>query len=270
MTTSSWRLTVEEIAFLISMRNQPAIAQGTMRVQLGPLTKENIEGRLYAAGHSLIARGELAVAADGSIHVGEDMALLTDILLDSPHSLRFTRTYRNAELLLTYHFYRGAIYEHRLVQGVVHEIEAVANSAAVAVGGVAFFGLDEASIAAQAETTASCEIDAAVWNELSVQNEYPQLIAKVRALTVLNGAGEWLAQDLLSANYRGTVLWVSYTEDKQPISDHGFLVLNAPQRTWLVEPKQAVTGDATAEIVQVQLCNADILKAKVQELCQLA
>ena len=270
MSTPSWRLTVEEIALLMSLHGQKEAAKELLQYQLGPVGKENVQGRLYAAGHSLIAGGELAVAADGSIHVGEDMALLTDILLDSPHSLRFTRTYRNAELLLTYHFYRGVIYEHRLVQGVVHEIEAVADSTAVAAGGVAFFALNDGPVAASAGTAVPCEIDAAAWNELSIETEYPQLVAKVRALTPLNGAGELLAQDLLSANYRGTVLWISYTEDKQPISDHGFLVLNAPQRTWLVEPKQAVTGDATAEIVQLRLCNAEIFKAKVQELCQLA
>ena len=42
MTTSSWRLTVEEIAFLLSLRQQSELAQSLLRAQLGPLTKENV------------------------------------------------------------------------------------------------------------------------------------------------------------------------------------------------------------------------------------
>lgn len=262
MSTSSWRLTVEEIALLLSLRKQPEMAQEVLRAQLGPLTKENVEGRLYAAGHTLIARGEMAVAADGSIHVGEDMALLADILIDVPHSLRYTRTYRNAELLLTYHFYQGAVYEHRLSQGVVHEIELVAGSEAVAAGGVQFFGLTDAPI----PPFAPVEMGAEVWGELSAQQEYPALVSKVRGLGSLNGFADSLAADLLAADYRGTVLWVDYTADKQPVSDHGFLLLHTAQRTWLIEPRQTDTGG----VVRLQLCNAPTFMAKVQELCQIA
>ena len=262
MTTNSWRLTVEEMALLLSLRKQPELAQELLRAQLGPLTKENVEGRLYAAGHTLMARGELAVAADGSIHVGEDLDLLANILLDAAHSLRYTRSYRNAELLLTYHFYQDAIYEHQIEQGVVHEIKRVADVEAVAAGGVTFFGLTEASPGAFAPV----EIAADVWSELSAPQEYPQLVAKARALGTLNGSAEWLARDLMAANYRGAALWIAYTEDKQPVSDHGFLLLNAPQRTWLVEPRQTEAG----AVVRLQLCNAPLFTAKVQELCQIA
>lgn len=260
MTTSYWRLTVEEIAFLMSLRQQPQLAQDLLRTQLGPLTQENVEGRLFAAAHTLIARDELAVAAGGSIHMSERLALLANILLDAPHSLRYMRAYRNAELLLTYHFYGGAIYEHRLEQGLVHEIQVVAGSEAVAAAGVAFFGLNDAS----APRFAPVEIAADVWSELSAQQEYPVLAAQARSLGVLNGSAEWLATDLLAAAYRGTVLWVHYNEDKQPVSDQGFLLLHAPERTWLIEPQQAEAGD----VVRLQLCNAPLFTAKVQELCQ--
>ncbi len=262
MSTSVWRLTVEEIALLMSLRKQPELAQELLQAQLGPLTKENVEGRLYAAGHTLIARDELAVAVDGSIHIGEEMTLLTQILLDAPHSLRYTRSYRNADLLLTYHFYQGVIYEHRLVQGVVHEIEAVADSDKAVASGIQFFGLDDANMGASLPV----EIDAEVWNELSAQKDYPQLVGALRSLGTLNGNSEWLAADLLSASYRGTVLWVAYTQDKQPVSDHGFLMLGAPQRTWLIEPKQLEAG----AVMQLQQCSASLFAMKVKQLCLLA
>jgi hypothetical protein len=60
-------------------------------------------------------------------------------------------------------------------------------------------------------------------------------------------------------------LWIGYTADKQPVSDHGFLLLNAPQRTWLIEPGQTDAG----AFVRLQLCNAPLFATKVQELCQL-
>jgi hypothetical protein len=266
MTTAFWRLTVEEIALLLSLRGEPTLAQDLLRAQLGAMSQENVEGRLYAAGHALISRGELAVAADGSIHVGEQMARLTDILLDAPCSLRFTRSYRNAELLLTYHFYQGAIYEHRLVQGVVHEIEAVAGVDAVVTGGLVFFGLTVQAGGAADTQPSPVEIGADTWNQLMAQQEYPALRQMMRGVAALNGRGEWLAKDLISADYRGTVLWITYTADKQPVSDHGFLLLKAPERTWLVEPKRTETGESVA----LQLGSASLFTEKVKELCQLA
>ena len=232
MSTNEFFLSVEEVAMTLSIIGQPKEAHALMVAQLGKIGQEEARVRLLTAGHTLMARGYLSLDLEGRAHLSEPLARVVHVLAQADYTIRYNRSYRDADFSLAFHFDAENIFAHRLEQGVVHHITEVSNVEDVIQGGLGFFGIAEVP-------PFSCPI-AEVSRELLDQiKDDPAHAVIHRRLTHAGVPAETcdlLAEDLSNTQYRGSVMRVEYDENNTPVSDRGLLVLRGPERLWLLRP----------------------------------
>ncbi|MCB9120423.1 MAG: hypothetical protein M9936_02490 [Caldilinea sp.] len=231
-----WRLTTEEIALLLSLTGRPELAQSFLLEEIdSSLTQIQVRERLMSATHSLLASQHAAVTSDGRILLEADMAVIADVLVHVPYSLRLTRTYHNAEFNQTYHWGERQIIAHWLEQGVVHCFEFVDDLPAVAKVATEFF-VDGASTS---DGEASLLLDDAVFQQIMTLTDNQDLQRQLNGVSFSDsGAAEMFAVDVIRPKFRGSVLLVRYPTDNPPIANDGFLLLAGENRLWLIEPNQ--------------------------------
>lgn len=230
MERSDFCLSVEEVALAVSMAGQPEVAHGLMMAQLGTMPQEEVRARLRAAGHSLLARGWLAMDAQGEMHLADPLTRIARVLSRADFSIRYSRSHRNAELALTFHFGEEGIFAHRLEQGVVHHIVEVQDTDAVIQGGLEFY--EVANV--HPFNVSSVEVPQDVLDAAKDEGHAGPVLKKLKAAGVPEETRTLLAEDLVGVQYRGAILRVEYGEDNTPRSDRGLLVLRGPERLWLM------------------------------------
>jgi hypothetical protein len=83
-------LTTEELSLSFSLLGQPEAGRSLMVTQLGEMSEAEARARLMAAGHSLIARGGMALGPEGPV-LNEDLARAVGLLLRADFSVRYSR-----------------------------------------------------------------------------------------------------------------------------------------------------------------------------------
>lgn len=272
-----WRLTTEEIALLLSFTGHPELGQVFLASESEALLSQTqIQERLISATHSLLAAQHAAVSADGRILLGSDLAVIAGALTHVPYSMRLTRSYRNVEINLTYHFAEQQIIAHWLEQGVVHCFEFIKDRLSVADAATEFL-MSEVSVSDEGR---SFSIEDAAFDGILMpaNNREPEQqfgIAQASGSTT-----RMFASDTVAPRFRGSVLLVQYPSDSPPVANAGFLLLAGKTRLWLIEPnpsqKQVVLTTIGAlllrEKIQTLLHTATVLEASqgVQGNAQLA
>lgn len=225
-------LSVEELALAMSLVGRPESGHNLMAAQLGAMKQEEARIRLLTAGHSLMARGWLAMDAQGTMHLADSVARVARVLSRADFSIRYGRAHQNAEFSLAFHFGEGGIFAHRIEQGVVHHIAEVYDRDTVIQGGMDFLEVSQAHPFTCPSVTLPYNLLAEVKDERDVSS----ILQRLRAATVPQETGVLLAEDLYNARYRGSVLRVEYDENNVPRSDRGLLILRGPERLWLLLP----------------------------------
>jgi len=230
---ATFRLSVEEVAVALSLIGKPGLGHDLLAAQLGTtLSQDEIRARLLAAGHSLISRGYMAVTQEGAVGLADDLARVTRVLAQADFSIRYSRSDPAAEMLLTYHAGEGGFFEHRLEQGVVHNITEVENADAIIGGGLDFFE------AAQASDFSFSPVDVpgSLLDEVKDTKEWLMVSRRLTDCGIADDAAELLAEDLVDATYRGSALRVDYDAHGVTTSNRGFLLLQGHERLWILRP----------------------------------
>jgi hypothetical protein len=189
-----------------------------------------------------MARGYLSMDTEGNVHLTEPIARIARILTRADHTLRYSRSYRNADLLLAFHFDEQDTFAHRLEQGVIHHITQVSGQEAALQGGLDFFNLAEA----RPFTCPAAVISQELLDQIKDDPAYVVIQRRLTHAGVPTETCDPLTEDLSNTRYRGSILRVEYDENNAPTSDRGLLVLRGPERLWLGHPfsregKQYVT-----------------------------
>ncbi len=233
------RLSVEELALMLTYIGQDELARDMLAVQLGTeLTGTEVRARIVSAGHSLMARGLLQVGADGHVALAEPLLHVARILSHADYSLRYTRTTPEDAFALTYHFVDSSILEHEIEQGVLHRLSDVQNPSAAINGGLDFFGVDRA----QPFECLPVEIPSDVLNEVTDEEDVSIILQRLEASGVPTETRTLLAEDLQGTEYRGTALRIEYGEGLAPRTDRGLLLLQGSVRLWLLLPGERDGG----------------------------
>jgi len=232
MANDDFLLSVEEVALAMSIVGQPEMAHNLMAAQLGEMQQEEARARLLAAGHSLMARRWLTMDAQGTMHLAEPLGRVARVLSRADFSVRYSRSHRNADFSLSFHFGEGGIFAHRIEQGVVHHITEVQDTDAVIRGGLTFFEMAQV----RPFTCPSAEIPYSLLDEIKDEEDTSSILRRLEETGVPEETRTLLAEDLRGVQYRGSILRVEYGEDNLPRSDHGLLVLRGPERLWLLRP----------------------------------
>lgn len=234
MTLDNVCLGVEELALIMNLIGQPELAKSTMTSQLGFMNQEIAHARLTAAGHSLMARGWLTMDADGNMHLSDELAQIVGILIHADFSVRYSQSFLDAELVLTFHFDKSKIFEHQIKFGVLHSIREIENKASVVKQGVMFFELSKA----MPFVCPPVNIPKALLDQVEKETNSSVIQKKLERNGLDKQTSEILAQDLINTKYRGTILRIEYGDDGVPRSDRGILILRGQTRLWLLRPQQ--------------------------------
>ncbi len=232
MKDTDFLLSVEELALAMSMVDRPEVAHDLMVAQLGAMKQEEARTRLLTAGHSLMARGWLTMDVQGTMHLADPLARVARVLSRADFSIRYSRSHRNVDLSLSFHFGEDGIFAHRMEQGVVHHIIEVQDADAVIQGGLAFFEMTEV----HPFTCPSAEILNSLLDKIKDEKNTSSILQHLQEAGVPEETRTLLAEDLRGVQYRGSILRVEYGEDNIPRSDRGLLVLRGPERLWLLRP----------------------------------
>jgi hypothetical protein len=230
---AAFRLSVEEIAVALTLIGKPELGHDLLVTQSGAAPgQDEVRSRLLAAAHSLISRGWLAVTPEGTVGLADSLARVARVLAQADFSIRYSRSYRDAEMLLTYHFVQGGIFEHRLEQGVVHSITELEDAAAVVQGGLNFFEM------AQLPTFSFPPLDVpgSLLDEIKDADDPKSVSDRLTDYGVARETADVLAEDLADTEYRGSASRVEYDANDTPTADRGFLLLHGQQRSWILRP----------------------------------
>lgn len=127
-SASTLNLSFEELAFAIGAIGENDVAAGFLRGLLGMRTKEEIDGRLLAASHSLIARGLMTPDFEKDEPVLDPvLADYASVMARCDYSIRCGRSTDDGEDVLTLFVKGDNSIAHRIHLNVVSQISAVAS-----------------------------------------------------------------------------------------------------------------------------------------------
>jgi hypothetical protein len=212
---------------------KPESGKEILVAQLGAdLTQEDVHARLMASSHALMARSWLSIDSEGTVIIDQELLRAVRIITEPTFSLRYSYSTPEIDMLSTYHFHDGAIFEHFLEYGLVHNLVELSSPNDVIQKGIDFFQLSTLP-------TFHCS-DAVVPNELmnSVKDEENRATVerKLEQAGVPDDTRPLLTEDIHASLYRGSILRIEYGADNTARADRGVLVLRGQQRLWLMFP----------------------------------
>jgi len=237
MNSECYTLSVEEVAYCMGLLGESEAAGGFLLAVLGEIEEQEMDGHLFAASHSLIARGYLDIDLDTSEQrLDQGVAKVLQVLLQHEYSLRCSRLVNDEEELVNYFFGRDDIVEHRLAKGVVSRVERIKDTQGVVRRCQEFSQLLPedidgspgeylGTIPHELIREATLNTSEATGQEMTSQLAGAGLSAEI--------AGE-VVEDIISEESRGSIVRVD-NKDGEMESNEGFLFLKGPNRSWLFE-----------------------------------
>jgi hypothetical protein len=233
MDSVTVRLTVEELALVFAQLGQPELGKDVIEMQLGTaLSRDQVHARLMSAGNSLMASNLLGIAEDETVVIAEPLLRCARALARADFTVRYSRSTLDSEALLSYHFCEGAVFEHYLERGIVHSVTEFDQPEVVVTRGLEFFQVAQDQIF----TTPPVELPGAVLEEIKDATDVAQVIERLAQAGIPESVRPLLAEDIVGVRFRGSVLRVEYNYASMPRADRGLLVLQGPQRMWLLRP----------------------------------
>ncbi|MEM4202904.1 MAG: hypothetical protein QXS54_02425 [Candidatus Methanomethylicaceae archaeon] len=235
MNSAEVVLSIEELAYAIGILGDVEAASGFLLGTLGQRPRLEVEGRLLAAAHGLIARGylELDVVTNSS-RLKDGLTRMVQPIVDGHYTLRLSRVKDGEEEVATLYVSETGMVLHRLEHGVVSHLLSLADAADVQAQCRSFFGLTEAP-----ETASEClgKIPADTLDALR-RNSQGRPVEELAAEIASYGLGPLRALDLAQAlrreTARGSIVRLE-TKGDEIVSQRGLLLLEGQRSWWLFE-----------------------------------
>jgi len=232
-----FQLSIEELAFAMGILGGADVSSGFLMATLGERSRQEIEGRLLAASHSLISRGYLDFDLESQTkRLDKALSNVVNVLLQNDYSIRCSRSAKGVEQVLNY-FIRGrTIVEHRIVKEVVCRLELIPNTRAVVERSGDFFSITRRAKAGdRSEAVGTIPVSLL---EQAKEGAFDLSREQVAALFMDAGlsadTAKKLAEDFSEPEYRGSIIRIE-NENGQMISNWGLLLLKGPHRFWILE-----------------------------------
>ena len=239
--SSSFRLSIEEVAVSIASLGNSEAAAGFLQSITGDLTSDQLSGRLTAATHSLIARELLNIdLANESSILQTDLARSISVMLRSTiGSVRCAKTYLEGEKAITFFADHEWWLEYTIDFGVVSRLTLIQSIADVTRRICEFSEFRDG----EAQLLGKVSGDSLqILRSLADEQNKPRLQHQIQ-----EHLGEAIATELASAMTSpqaewGAILHLTTSADLQGIeANKGIFFLNTTSSTWLFD---GVQGDA--------------------------
>ena len=149
------------------------------------------------------------------------------------YTIRYQRRDQHGDHFLAYHFLGKRVFEHQPKQKVVHHFKEVDEGSAIT-GGHDFFSIQD-----------SGDIDFSLWelpiDAMKLFQSGQKAVAKLGYLEKHKfpvDVRTALVEDIMSTEYRASVLRIDYDKKNMPYSNQGFLLLQGKNRDWIFLPKK--------------------------------
>ncbi|GIL15517.1 MAG: hypothetical protein BroJett039_06900 [Chloroflexota bacterium] len=222
------RLSIEEVALVLSIHGSPDAAKLMLLASFGELSPDEEKGRLLAAGHSLMARGFLNLNS-GKSELAPPMSELVSAMNTYQIALRMESKSTETDVTITFFIHGNQIIQQSVEQGVVYRFDQVQEQSTIIQKGVRFFNLTKGVNGINSEPLIPFRILEQAREE---SLEVSAIAAKLKNEGVPERLCNLLAEDIKNLRTRGAVLRIDNKENNL-ISDHGFLTLTGESRTWL-------------------------------------
>lgn len=255
MDTDELILSVEEVAFAIGVLGGSETATGFLLGILGQRPQVEMEGRLLAAAHGLVARGYLEFDASlRSYWLLEPLQSIITPLVQSEYSLRCSRVQNGQESIATlyvsttgavlYQLYKSVASSLRLLSTMDQALKMCWNYLQLA------DTLDEKS---EVLATISEDLLDSLRQESQIRT-VAETAGRLVSQGLADDRAEQLAQDLHTERARSSIVRLNEIGD-EVVSNHGFLILKGDQRNWFfridpIEPTKLHIFPGTLPIFQ--------------------
>lgn len=226
-TSDKVRIGVEELAMAISLVGRAEIAKGLLYSAFGELAPDEERGRLLAAGHSLMARGLLAVQ-DGESRLEERLKHMVEVIAGPDKVMNYNLTDGKKDHTLAYYVKGKEVIEQSVQQGVIYTLGITHGSAPVVDGGLGFFGIAPK----EGERFPEAIVPMSVLDRARGASN-GALSAIFQEAGVPEPVAQSLAADFGHTEARGAAMLIQAIGQGQLTSDEGVLLMKSAKRTWL-------------------------------------
>lgn len=258
-TQSTVQLSVEEMALAMSLAGMPETGKLFLYSAYGELSGEDESSRLYAAGHSLVAR-DLIYIVEGRAELSHDMKRIFSILTESEYSIQYVKQQEGLANLV-YAVQGADIIEQASKQGVAYELTEVRDEEQIADGGIKFFGIGANATGQYPEAS----MPVSLLEELKAANAQPveAIVGLLQTAGLPDQLSQPLAEDLHEPVYHGAVLRMDNANGELR-SESGIFTLGGKDRSWLF-PLFEKEGEV---YVRVEPSSASTFKRELAQLMQ--
>lgn len=235
-------LSIEELAYAMGVLGGTDAATGYLLGVLGQRPRLEVEGRLLAAAHGLVARGYLDFdAATGTSWLTDQLAEMIKPVVRNDYTLRLSRTSHGREEIATMYVSDEGLVLHQLHQGVVSRLLRVPDLAGAQEQCLLFFGLSNGAVAtAQSLAKIPADlVDALRRNDQAQSVE--EAVAELASHGLKSDHAAKLAEDLRNDDNRSSIVRLE-TQGDEVVSQRGMLILKGVQRNWLFNILPAESG----------------------------
>jgi hypothetical protein len=235
MTETAIMLSIEELAYAMGVMGGTDTATGFLLGLLGPRPPLEVEGRLLAAAHSLVARGYLDfdVATSASWLTGE-LANIVELMIHSDYSLRLNRVTEKDEEVATLYVSDKGLVLHQILKGVVSHVEPIPDLETAQERCLTFFDLSDVNGDSPSDAV---KIPASMLDTIRQSLREQNTNALIDELVIhrldRNRAFQFV-EDLRNESMRGSIVRLEIQRD-QVVSQRGMLIVKGLQRSWLFE-----------------------------------
>ena len=237
-----YRLGIEEIAYATGVLGGNEAAALYLRSHLEDRPPLELNGRLLAASHALVARGLLDFDMEsGAKRLEPEFAVLIETLARARCSLRVSRRSRTAQAIMGMTFGDGAVVDHRIERAVVGTLELLPAQEAAVERIRTFLGLNATGSPDTQPNHPAATFPAELLSGLERTDPVP---SGKRVETLMAAAGlspamaRDFAEDVAGWTLRGSLLQLAPVASQAALqieTKRGALVLCGSSRQWLVE-----------------------------------
>jgi len=241
MSSEKYVMAVEELAYAMGVLGGVDTAIGFLLAILGERPRLETEGRLLAASHALIARDYLDFDAEtGEKWLDEGLKNAVMAMMRNDYSLRCSRIANGRELNKNLYVWGDGLIAHTLHREVVSQLELMAYWETARMHCRTFFPFPSEQ---ETETAILATFPADLIDQIRMtvfERSVDEIAAELMRYEISQATAKQFAADIRQQDYRGSVMKIEMSQD-QPISNHGFLILAAGERYWLmdIEPSSA-------------------------------
>lgn len=228
-------LSIEELAYAMGVLGGTDAATGFLLGILGQRPRLEVEGRLLAAAHGLVARGYLSFdAAKGSSWLTHQLAAMIKPIVENEYTLRLSRVRDGREEIATLYVSDEGLIFHQLHQSVVSHLWLISDLASAEEQCLVFFDLPNVT---EASSDPLAKIPANLIDALR-RNDEDRSVEEAAAVLASHGLesdqAAKLAEDLHNEASRGSIVRLE-TQGDEVVSQRGILILKTARRNWLFD-----------------------------------